>query len=99
MADSEPGGEDGKPAPAHGGGELTQSHEKELRRKAPVGNWLMQDSHQLKASNPGGRKGRRLRANCRMSREISGPAGGAGRLRAEHQHSSARAGELENIYW
>lgn len=44
-----------------------------------MGNWLTQDSHQLKASNPGGRKGRRLGANCRMSREISGPAGGAGK--------------------
>lgn len=65
-----------------------------------MGNWLRQDSHQLKASNPGGRKGRRLGANCRMSWEISGPAGGAGKdLGAERQHSSARAGALENIYW
>lgn len=44
-----------------------------------MGNWLRQDSYQLKASNPGGRKERRLDANCRMSHEISGPAGGAGK--------------------
>lgn len=44
-----------------------------------MGNWLTQDSHQLKAGNPGGRKGRRLGANCRMNQEISGPAGGAGK--------------------
>lgn len=43
-----------------------------------MGNWLTQDSQQFKARDPGGRKGRKLGANCRMSREISGPAGGAG---------------------
>ena len=44
-----------------------------------MGNWPTQDSHQFKARDPGGRKGRKLGANCRMSWEISGPAGGAGK--------------------
>lgn len=44
-----------------------------------MGNWFRQDSYQLKARNPGGRKERRLSANCRMSHEISGPAGRAGK--------------------
>lgn len=61
-------------------GDLTQRHEKELRRKVACfcGKRLTQDSYQLKASNPGGRKGRRLSANCGISQEISGPVGGAG---------------------
>lgn len=76
-----PGGGQGNKCQLGGKRYGPRGPKKELRRKAatPVGNRLPKDSHPFKVGNPGGKKRRKLGADRRMSWEIRGPAGGAGK--------------------